>query len=77
MPVYLHALSLRHYRGIGPKIQFFSPRKRGEGAQRLAALTRLEGNVAGSAASYRGLALGFAGSFFTLSEMMLVSCITC
>jgi hypothetical protein len=34
-------------------------------------------NVGGSAVFHRGLVLGVAGSFFTLSEMMLVSCITC
>jgi hypothetical protein len=40
-------------------------------AERLAVLTRL------AATFQRGLILGAAGSFFTLSEMILVSCITC
>jgi hypothetical protein len=46
-------------------------------AERLAVLTRLAATVAGSATFQRGLILGAAGSFFTLSEMILVSCITC
>jgi hypothetical protein len=46
-------------------------------AERLAVVRRLEANVGGSAAFHRGLVLGVAGSFFTLSEIIVVSCITC